>query len=68
MADGGGGVGPGVVVEASLRQTDWGHGAGGREDGPTPPPIALHRAQSVGAGQGGGVLGMGWGGLSGRVF
>ena len=33
VADGGGGVGPGVVVEASLRQTDSGHGAGGRESG-----------------------------------
>ena len=33
VADGGGGVGPGFVVEASLRQTDSGHGAGGRESG-----------------------------------
>ena len=33
VADGGGGIGHGVVVEASLRQTDSGHGAGGRESG-----------------------------------
>ena len=33
VADGGEGVGPGVVLEASLRQTDSGHGAGGRENG-----------------------------------
>ena len=33
VPDGGGGIGHGVVVEASLRQTDSGHGAGSRESG-----------------------------------